>query len=109
MKSSAADHTAGTAKGPSANPTASQVDSVGTGGAQVPAAICHKPEQANPDERRAGSMQRVLTVTVSWREGARTARKSRTLAYTVQLNSERVVRRLGNLGSILGLAPKGMR
>jgi len=30
------------------------------------------------------------------------------LAYTVQLNSERVVRRLGNLGSILGLAPKGM-
>ena len=82
---------------------------MGTGGAQVPIAICHKPEEATTEERRAGSMQRVLTVTVSWREGARTARKSRTLAYTVQLNSERVVRRLGNLGSILGLAPKGIR
>jgi hypothetical protein len=82
---------------------------VGTGGAQVPITICHKPEEATTDERRAGSMQRVLTVTVNWREGARTARKSRTLAYNVQLNSERVVRRLGNLGSILGLAPKGIR
>jgi len=82
---------------------------VGAGGAQVPIALCHKPEEATTDERRTGSMQRVLTVTVSWREGARTARKSRTLAYTVQLNSERVVRRLGNLGSILGLAPGGIR
>jgi hypothetical protein len=90
-------------------PSPRQVCYVGAGGAQVPIAICHKPEEATTDERRAGSMQRVLTVTLSWREGARTARKSRTLAYTVQLSSERVVRRLGNLGSILGLAPKGIR
>jgi hypothetical protein len=44
-----------------------------------------------------------------WHKGARTVGKSQTLAYTVQLNSKRVVRRLGNLGSILGLTPKGVR
>ena len=86
-----------------------QVCYVGTTGARVPVTVCHKPEEATVEERRAGSMQRALTITVSWHEGARTARKSRTLSYTVQLNSERVVRRLGNLGSILGLAPKAMR
>jgi hypothetical protein len=31
------------------------------------------------------------------------------LEYKVQVNLDRVVRRLGNLGSILGLAPKGMQ
>ena len=86
-----------------------QVCYVGAAGAQVAIPICHKPDEATHDERRAGSMQRLLTVTVSWREGARTARKSRTLDYKVQLSSDRVVRRLGNLGSILGLAPKGIR
>ena len=68
-----------------------------------------QPDQATAEERRAGSMERVLTVTVGYREGTRMARKSQTFAFTVQLNSERIVRRLGNLGSILGLAPKGMR
>ena len=86
-----------------------QVCYVGAGGVRVPVSVCHKPEEATMEERRAGSMQRVLTITVSWREAARTARKSRTHIYTVQLNSERVVRRLGNLGSILGLAPRAMR
>ena len=43
------------------------------------------------------------------RPTAGTARKSRALPYKVQISSDRVVRRLGNLGSILGLAPKGIR
>jgi hypothetical protein len=86
-----------------------QVCYVGSAGTKVQIPVCHKPDEATPDERRAGTMQRLLTVTVSWREGARTNRKSSTFNYQVQLNPERVVRRLGNLGSILGLAPKGIR
>jgi hypothetical protein len=86
-----------------------QVCYVGASGSQVSIPICHKPDEATTEERRAGTMQRLLTVTVSWREGARTARKSRTLPYKVQLSSDRVVRRLGSLGNILGLTPKGIR
>lgn len=40
---------------------------------------------------------------------AHVAGKSRILAYKVQISPDRVVRRLGNLGSILGLAQKGIR
>jgi hypothetical protein len=94
---------------PSFNNIPRQVCYVSSGGTPIQVTICHKPDEATPDERRAGNMQRMLTVTVSWREGARIARKSRTLDYKVQLSSDRVVRRLGNLGSILGLAPKGVR
>jgi hypothetical protein len=86
-----------------------QVCYVSAGSAPIQVTICHKPEEATPEERRAGNMQRLLTVTVSWREGARTARKSSTYPYKVQLSPDRVVRRLGNLGSILGLAPKGTK
>jgi hypothetical protein len=46
------------------------------------------------------SMQRLM---------AHAAGKSRILAYKVQTSPDRVVRRLGNLGSILGLARKGIR
>src|SRR6185369_9548715 len=93
---------------PPAAPIPRQVCYVGATGTELTIPIIHKPEEATPDERRAGIMQRVLTVTVSWREGVRVARKSRTLTYQVQLSPERVVRRLGNLGGILGLAPKGV-
>jgi len=46
------------------------------------------------------SLQRLMT---------HAARKSRILAYKIQINPDRVARRLGNLGSILGLAPKGKK
>ena len=35
--------------------------------------------------------------------------KSRTFAYKVQLSPDRAVRRLGSLGSIPGLAQKGIK
>ena len=66
-------------------------------------------EEATDDEQRKGEMQRVFNVTASYREGNRTVRKSLTHPFTVKLKSERVVRRLGNLGNILGLTPKGMK
>lgn len=86
-----------------------QVSYVGSSGVQVPIVVCHSPEEATPEERRAGLMDRVLTVTMSWKEGNRPARTSRTVGYKVQLNSERIVRRLGNLGGILGLSPKALK
>jgi hypothetical protein len=90
-------------------PLPAQVCYVGTTAKELPINVTAQQEQATSEERRAGRMDRVLTVTVGYREGLRTARKSQTFAFSVQLNSERIVRRLGNLGSILGLTPKGMR
>jgi len=83
-----------------------QVVYVGSQGAQLPIVVCHPPEEATADERRSGFMERVLTVTLSWREGSHLARTSQTVGYKVQLNSERILRRLGNLGGILGLTPR---
>lgn len=71
-----------------------------------------KPDtsSAAPDERRTGAMPRALTITASYRHEGRSYRKSRTHRFTVQLNSERVVRRVPtHLGNILGLTPKTMR
>lgn len=70
-----------------------------------------KPEvgQATDDERSAGVLRRILTVTVSYRDGRRNVRQTQTRALVIRLNSEKIMRRVGNLGTILGLTPKGMR
>jgi hypothetical protein len=68
-----------------------------------------EPNDATLAERRAGTAQRVLTVTASYRDGRKIHRKSRTHYFTVQLNAEQVIRRVGNLGAILGLTPKSLR
>jgi hypothetical protein len=64
---------------------------------------------ATRTERRAGTARRTLTVTASYRDGHRMHRKSRTHSFTIQLNAEQVIRRVGNLGAILGLTPKSLR
>jgi len=62
---------------------------------------------ATDDERRDGLMKRTLTITISYHDGQKTVRKSRICQFTVQLNSEKIVRRIPpKLGNILGLAPK---
>jgi len=53
--------------------------------------------------------QLTLTVTASYREGRKMHRKSHTQRFTVRVNSEQIIRRVGNLGNILGLTPKSMR
>jgi PglZ domain-containing protein len=67
------------------------------------------PGDATPDERLQGAMERTLTVTASCREGRRTVRKTRSHRFTVRLQPDRIVRRMGNLGNILGLTPKSIR
>ena len=52
-------------------------------------------------------MRRTLTITATARDGRRTIRKSQSMDFEVRLNTERVIRRVGNLGAILGLMPKG--
>ena len=62
------------------------------------------------EERHQGMMERILTITVSYRHNGRIFRKSLTRRFTVQLNSERIIRRVpAHLGKILGLKPKSMR
>jgi len=83
-----------------------QVHFVPRGGANVTLQVRPRSEEANEDERRVGVMDRVLTVTVGYRENRRILRKTQTKKVTIQLSSERIIRRVGNLGTILGLAPK---
>lgn len=66
-------------------------------------------EDATDEERKKGLMESLFTFEVSYQEGRKVVRKLQTQSFIVQLNSERLVRRYGNLGSILGLTPKSMR
>jgi len=66
-------------------------------------------ETLPPEDRLKGVITLTLTVTMRYNENSREKRKSRTHSTTIKLNSERIIRRVGNLGSILGLTPKGMR
>jgi hypothetical protein len=71
-----------------------------------------KPEigTATDQERKAGLMSRVLTITTQYRDGRRTIRKSIAGTFRLRLNLEQVVRRVPPaLGNILGLTPKSMR
>lgn len=68
------------------------------------------PDDATVAERSAGLMERVLAITITYRDGRRKVRKSRTHRFGVRLNSEQVIRRVPpHLGNILGLTPKTMR
>jgi len=65
---------------------------------------------ASDEERKAGVMERTLRVSVQYREAQRTVRKTRTIRFSLRLNSEKVVRRVPpHLGKILGLTPKSMK
>lgn len=66
-------------------------------------------ETVPTEDRLKGVIKLTVTVTMSYNENGREKRKSRTHSITIKLNSERIIRRVGNLGSILGLTPKGMR
>ena len=87
-----------------------QVLYVPVSGAEVLYRVTPQAVDADPDELREGIMKRVLTLTVRYREGHRSIQKTTTHAFTVQLNPEKLVRRVpAHLGKILGLTPKGMR
>jgi hypothetical protein len=90
-------------------PLPGQVVYLPPAGAEMPFRFTPDPADATPEERQQGAMDRTLTVTVSCRDGRRTVRKSRSHRFTVRLQPDQIVRRMGNLGNILGLTPKSMR
>lgn len=65
------------------------------------------PNEASTEERKAGIMTRRFSLTAKYKEGNRIARKFYSKDFVVKLNPDRIVRRIGNLGNILGLTPKG--
>ncbi len=58
------------------------------------------------DSRRQGEIKLSFNITMFYKEGNRTIRKSKNQDVKVKLDSEKLIRRVGNLGSLLGLAPK---
>lgn len=94
---------------PESNTLPHQVVYIATKGADISFRFVPQADEATSDERKQGTMERTFTVTVSYHDGKRLSRQVRTKKFTVQLNSEKIIRRVGNLGSILGLTPKSMR
>ena len=66
-------------------------------------------EEATPEERRDGIMKRRFIITAKYRVGDKTIKKSQYYNFDIKLNPERIIRRVGNLGNILGLTPRNMR
>ena len=61
---------------------------------------------ASAEERQAGMMKRTLIVSTLYKEGRKNLRSSSMLNFVVRLNSEKIVRRIGSLGNILGMSPR---
>ncbi len=63
--------------------------------------------EIDDEERNRGSVDRLFTLTYSYHDGRKKVRNMLTHKFVVNLNSGRIVRRVGSLGNILGLTPKG--
>jgi hypothetical protein len=91
-------------------PLARRVQYVGMAGADLHYAFVPDANDATAQERKAGRMERVLTITASCKDRRRTVRVVQTHRFAVVLNTDRVVRRVpAGLGSILGMMPKNER
>jgi hypothetical protein len=88
----------------------SSVAYIGSRGEEVACRFHPATQDATATDRQQGVMHQVLTATISYRDGRRIARATRSRRFTVQLNAEQVIRRVPtNLGNILGMKPKTMR
>jgi hypothetical protein len=101
------DVKAGYSREPEKKPLPAQVLYVSSKGVEVVYRFRPDVKEATDDERKQGTMKRTLIISVSYRDGGRIASKSQAHQFTVQLNSEQIVRRVpANLGNILGLTQK---
>jgi len=65
---------------------------------------------ASDEERKTGTMERTLRFSVTYHEAQRMVRKTRSILFSVHLDSEKIVRRVpAHLGKILGLTPRSTR
>jgi hypothetical protein len=87
-----------------------QVHYLKAGAQVIPLSFRPDADLATEQERKSGRMARSLSVTLQFREGRKTLRRTGANTFSVRLNLERVVRRVPPaLGNILGMTPKGMR
>lgn len=94
---------------PDRNPLPPQTYYISAEGAEVVYRFRADRGDATDAEICDGSMERMLTISVSYHEGWRVTRKAQTFDFTVQLNTERVARRVPpSLGSIMGMMPKNV-
>ena len=88
----------------------SQVQYISTAGADVIFRFVPDAADASDEERKAGIMERMLRISVTYREAQRMVRKARTIRFSMRLNSEKIIRRVpAHLGKILGLTPRSMK
>jgi len=91
-------------------PLPHQVQYVSGKGGEIIFRFTPEANDATEEERRTGVMERTLRISITYREGARTVRKSRTLRFSVRLNPAKIIRRVpAHLGKILGLTPRSMK
>jgi hypothetical protein len=88
----------------------SQVQYISTAGADVIFRFVPDAADASDEERKVGIMERMLRISVTYREAQRMVRKARTIRFSMRLNSEKIIRRVpAHLGKILGLTPRSMK
>lgn len=88
----------------------SQIQYISTAGGDVVFRFIPDAADASDEERKAGIMERMLRISVTYREAQRMVRKAQAIRFSVRLNSEKIVRRVPtHLGKILGLTPRSMK
>jgi hypothetical protein len=91
-------------------PIPHQVQFVSAAGGEIVFRFIPDAADTSDEERKTGIMERMLRISVTYREAQRMVRKARTIKFTMRLNSEKVVRRVpAHLGKILGLTPRSMK
>jgi hypothetical protein len=88
----------------------SLVQYISASGGEVVFRFVPDATDASDKERKTGIMERMLRISVTYREAQRMVRKARSIRFSMRLNSEKIVRRVpAHLGKILGLTPRSMK
>ena len=66
----------------------------------------YQADELSQDARKKGQLNYQFTVTASYRHNGSTQYITDSHDFSIQLNTERIVRRVGSLGNILGLSVK---
>jgi len=87
-----------------------QVQYISAAGGDVVFRFIPDAADASDEERKTGIMERMLRISLTYREAHRMVRKARSIRFSMRLNSEKIVRRVpAHLGKILGLTPRSMK
>jgi hypothetical protein len=87
-----------------------QVQYITHPGGEIVVSFVPDPNDASGDERRKGAMTRTCRISVVYHAQRGPVRKSQSVEFSVNLNSEKIVRRVPpSLGKLLGMMPKGMK